>query len=386
MKGSRVSVVTFPIGDSGYVALSHLIEIVKQSSSEVRVITGGGGYEQASKMPGIEVRMVESKSSGGFFKRALGYFKTQLSISREVWRLAPQTDTYIFFIGGPDQVLPILTAKLARRKVIISFAGSSVRTYSSMSGPGSRVSAAVLNLFQSITCHLADRLVVYSEKLIADWNLDYWRDKVSIAHEHYLSSNEFTIGKMPSERPLLIGYAGRLSEEKGIINLITAMDILARKRDDLQLWVIGDGLLMNEVANYVRDHELGDRVKLIGSVAHRDLPQYLGHLRLLVIPSYTEGLPNIMIEAMSCGTPVLATTAGSIPDFVVEGETGFLIENNSPSSIVNGIQRAIQSPDLNKIAVRAMEMVREEFTYSNAVKRYSEILSNVPERPTHAQL
>ncbi len=385
MKGPRVGIVTFPISESGYVALSHLIEIVKQSAEKVQVITGGTAYAQLRGMPGIDIRMVESEPSYGFFRRAFNYLKTQLSISREVWNLSPRTDAFIFFIGGPDQVLPILAAKLARRKVIISFAGSSVRTYSSMTGWGSKVSTLVLSAFQMITCSLADRLIVYSEKLIEEYSLDRWRNKISIAHEHYLSSDQMIEGKLPSDRPLIIGYAGRLSEEKGIINLITAMDILARKRSDLQLWVIGDGLLRDEVTSYVRDHELEDRVKLIGSVAHQDLPSYLGQLRLLVIPSYTEGLPNIMIEAMSCGTPVLATTAGSMPDFIVEGETGFLMETNSPSSIASGIQRAIDSPDLNRVAEKGMNMVREEFTYSNAVKRYGEILRKVPERPAQAE-
>jgi hypothetical protein len=66
----------------------------------------------------------------------------------------------------------------------------------------------------------------------------------------------------------------------------------------------------------------------------------------MVIPSFTEGLPNIMLEAMACGTPVLATPVGAISDIIRDSETGFIMENNSPKCIIENVNRVIGSSEL----------------------------------------
>ena len=84
---------------------------------------------------------------------------------------------------------------------------------------------------------------------------------------------------------------------------------------------------------FLQEKNLMDLVKTAGWISHDHLPEYLRMLQLLVIPSSTEGLPNIMLEAMACGTPVAATSVGAIPDVIREGETGYILEDNSPECI-----------------------------------------------------
>ena len=80
---------------------------------------------------------------------------------------------------------------------------------------------------------------------------------------------------------------------------------------------------------------------------------------------------------MACETPVLATPVGGIPDLIKDGETGFIMENNSPECIAENIIRVLGHPNLEKIVKNARELVEKEFTYEAAVERYKKILENI---------
>ena len=80
---------------------------------------------------------------------------------------------------------------------------------------------------------------------------------------------------------------------------------------------------------------------------------------------------------MACGTPVLATPVGGVPGVIKDGETGFIMENNSPECIAKNVMRALEHPNLDKIIKNARELVEKEFTYEAAVERYRMILEEV---------
>jgi glycosyltransferase involved in cell wall biosynthesis len=110
-------------------------------------------------------------------------------------------------------------------------------------------------------------------------------------------------------------------------------------------------------------------------IPHDELPRYLNELKLLILPSYTEGLPTGVLEAMACGTLVLATPVGAIPDVIKDGETGFIMENNSPECIAENVEKVLNCPNLDEIVKSARELVVKEFTYETAVDRYRKMLS-----------
>ena len=179
------------------------------------------------------------------------------------------------------------------------------------------------------------------------------------------------------ERENLIGCIGRLSEEKGTLNFVEAIPQIIKERSDVEFLIGGDGQLRNGIENYLNENNLTDRVQLTGWVPHDKLPDYLNELKLVVLPSYTEGLPNLMLEAMACGTPILATPVGAIPDVIIDCETGFILKDNSPACIAENVIRALEYPDMGRIVENARVLVEREFTYEAAVERYRGILEDV---------
>ena len=84
-----------------------------------------------------------------------------------------------------------------------------------------------------------------------------------------------------------------------------------------------------------------------------------------------------MLEAMACGTPVLATPVGAIPDVIIDGKTGFIMENNSPECIAENVIRALASQDLERIAENGRRFVEENFTFEKTVENWRRILQEI---------
>jgi glycosyltransferase involved in cell wall biosynthesis len=224
---------------------------------------------------------------------------------------------------------------------------------------------------------LSSNIILYSPRLVRDWHLTPYRHKILIAHEHFLDFTTFTVTTPYHDRPPLIGYIGRLSAEKGVQHFVQALPIIFSEHQDLRVLIGGDGQLKESIAASLDRENITARVDLPGWISHDDLPKYLNQLRLLVLPSYTEGLPNIMLEAMACGTPVLATPVGAIPDVIRDGETGFIMEDNSPECIAKNVLRALNHPNLENIARTGRELVETEFAYEKTVERWQQIFKKL---------
>ena len=203
-----------------------------------------------------------------------------------------------------------------------------------------------------------------------------YRSKVSIATKHFLALDTFKIQTPLKRRDNLVGYIGTLSQRKGIPNLLRAITEVARRRNDISFLIGGKGPLREEIREYLTGQNLDNRVRFIDWIPHEQLPKHLNQLKLLVLPSFSEGLPNIILEAMACGTPVLATAVDAIPDVIRDGETGFVLEDNSPECIARNIIRVLDYPKLDGIVMRAHALIEKEFTYEAAVEKYNKILSN----------
>ena len=373
MKKQSIGILTEPISESGNIPLSNLVDILHSLSNNIHLITGNDGYMFFKEDTRIHTYGIEHERGTNVFTRILKYIYTQLNISYKLAKIARNVDIWIFFMGGETLLLPMLTAKLLRKKVLLAFAGSSIQNLKSANDNLFKP----LKILSRINCALSNEIIVYSEKLIKELNLEKYRNKICIAHEHFLDFGKFKIRKQVDERENLVGYIGRLSEEKGVLNFVKAIPKVIKEKKDLEFLIGGDGPLRDEIEKYISKENLNDKVKLAGWIPHDELPDYLNELKLVVLPSYTEGLPNLMLEAMACGTPVLATPVGAIPDVIKGGETGFILENNSPECIAENVIRVLNHPSLDEIVKNARELVEKEFTYEATVERYKKALDYI---------
>lgn len=372
-KQRNIGMVSFPSSKRESVPLANLTDILCAISDSTHIITGNKGNIPPRVDREFHIYEIKHKERTKTFARVLTYIWTQLRISCKLMRLTRNVDLWIFFIGGEGLALPMLTAKLLRKNVVIASAGSGFKVAQAQKDPLARA----LALLQNVTYRLSDKIIIYSERLIEQQNLQKYRNKISMAQKHFLDFDEFKAKKKFDERDNLIGYIGALSKAKGVPNLLEAIPRVLARKSDVEFVIGGDGQLKGKVEKYLDEENLDSKARFVGWIPHDELPKYLNNLKLLILPSYTEGLPNIILEAMACGTPVLATPVGGIPDVIKDGETGFIMENNSPECIARNVIRALSHPDLGKIAKNARALVEKEYTYEKAVERYREVLDTL---------
>jgi glycosyltransferase involved in cell wall biosynthesis len=354
---------------AGVVPLSSLVDILYPLSNDLYVITGNEGDIVCKDRKGIRGYSMIHKAKTQVVARIFNYIYLQLRISYRLIKLARNVDVWIFFMGE-GLLLPVLTLKLLRKNIILSLAASSPKMIEAKKDIS--LLDRITKFEELINYILSNKIIIPSENLIKEWNLNTYRKKISIVRRHFINSDRFKITNQLNKRENLVGYIGRLSEEKGAINFVKAISLL--KDENIKFLVGGDGPLRDIIERYLDEGSSNDKVKRTGWIPHDELPDYLNKLKLLIVPSYTESGPLIALEAISCGTPVLATLVGSIPSIIRDGETGFILENNSPECIAKNIIRVLNYPDLNKITKNARELVEKEFTYEAAVERYKKVL------------
>jgi colanic acid/amylovoran biosynthesis glycosyltransferase len=142
------------------------------------------------------------------------------------------------------------------------------------------------------------------------------------------------------DRPRLV-TVGRLAEQKGQLLLVEAASRLAERCPDFELVIVGDGPLRGELERAIARHGLRDRVRITGFLDNRAVRRELEAARALVLPSFAEGLPVVIMEAMALGRPVIATTIAGIPELVEPGRTGWLVPAGAVEPLVEAMAEAL---------------------------------------------
>ena len=315
--------------------------------------------------------VITHKESNNGFLRILRYIFLQLKISFKLISLREKIDICIFFTES-GLLLPIITSKLLGKKVLWQLPSSLKK----MLYYNNDSFSFFLNGMQELSYNFVDNIILYSPSLINEWELEKYRNKILIAHEHIINTKKFKIMKDYDKRDYLIGYVGRLSKEKGICNFVNAMSEISKKRNDLKFLIVGDGNLKKEISNYLRDNKLDNKVNLIKWISHDKLPNYLNKMKLIVLPSYTEGLPNVMLESMACGTPVLANSVGSVKDIIKNRINGFIMEDNSIESITETILEMVEFLD-SDISLNANKFIENNFVFEKTVHNWNNIIEEL---------
>jgi len=368
----KIGLISFYFNEAFFSPLSNLIQIFASISKNCNVVIAID-ENMIDKLPvitDVKYVLVKQKKYSFLLFQVINYILLDFRLCYKILKISKNIDVFVFFNESP-RLFTFILIKILKKRIFWLL-------------PSSFQKMAMINMhpiyffpliIYSIGLRISDRIILYTQNLIDDWKLNKYEYKISIAHRHVIDNVLFFPMVPLQGRKNIIGYVGRLSNEKGILNLINAFQILRNKNFEVKMTIIGDGPLHSKIIKFIETNNFQDTIFVKSWVPHSDLPRYYNQFKILVLPSFTEGLPNVVLEAMACGTPVLCNRVGAIPDIIENEKNGFLLTNNSPDTIADAIYNIITLKDLNNITINARAKIVNDFSEIAAENLWEKILS-----------
>ncbi|WP_298786184.1 glycosyltransferase family 4 protein [uncultured Marinococcus sp.] len=212
---------------------------------------------------------------------------------------------------------------------------------------------------------------------------DYWKEffrhivpleKIAVI-ENGIALKNYTYDK--SEIPVNFLFMGRLGDRKGVYDLVEACGRIAETNSGFHVHIAGDGEV-EKVAALVKKKNLEHCVHVLGWAGEKEREMYLQKADVMVLPSYNEGFPMAILEAMNYGTAVISTRVGGIPEMITEGTDGFIIDPGDVEALTERMKLLLERPELRELMGKNnMQKVREQFDVEVQAAKIDKIYQNI---------
>lgn len=260
-----------------------------------------------------------------------------LSLLGAAWRRR-RADILLGAWAYPDGAATVLLAEALRLPSVIKVHGSDVNIVAQLPSVRRQLTALLPR---------ATRTVAVSRPLGESLaSLGVARDRIAIVpngvdgtlfHPRDRGAARDELGLPRAGR--VVVYVGRLVRDKGVLELLEAFATLAPRHPELSLLLVGDGAAKEECAAAAA--RIGPQARLVGARPLAEVPRWLAASDLFVLPSWNEGTPNVLLEALACGRRAVATRVGGIPDVMTSPALGEMVEPKDAPSLAAAIERQL---------------------------------------------
>jgi len=221
-----------------------------------------------------------------------------------------------------------------------------------------------------------DKLTVVSSSLQKEFQQFYAIDSDII-------DNGVDIDRFKSDKNLkketAVLFAGKFCRGKGVIDLVNVAAISIKTHPSLKFYLIGKGPSEKYLKAQIKKRHLSN-VTIIGQISHNELVKYYQRAIVFVLPSYYEGIPTSILEAMACELPVIASNVSGIPDQIEHGINGLLVKPGNVQDIYNKIIDMVENPrKRTDFAIKAKQKVLELFNWNSVARKIDRIYNEILE-------
>lgn len=174
------------------------------------------------------------------------------------------------------------------------------------------------------------------------------------------------------DEAILIGNVGRLSQEKGQTQFLLAAKEVCRQNDKTYFVIIGDGPDYDQLKKTAIQYHIENKVIFTGHV--QDVRPFYQDLDIIALTSFTEGFPNVILEALCMNKPVVATDVGGVADIVIDGVTGYLVKAGHYQDIAAKLIKLVEYPEIaNLLVENGKKRIKERFQFNKRVEKIEEL-------------
>jgi len=360
----------FAIGGGELKLLELVKNLVEKRADKYNVtvcsVGQGGMLQPEFEKLGIKVFVIEKKHKFDISQ----VFKVRRIIKQEQIDLVQTTLFYADVIGA-------LAAKLAGVDAVIS--------WDTVSHPPDSFETRLRHKLSHKFCmRFVKKIVAVSEgvkkyliedRKIASGKIDIIQYGIDLSL--FNSKNGFLDRKKRSElglpdHKIVIGTVARLEVQKGHRYLIEAAPEIINKFPNVVFAFVGDGTLRQELETQVSELGLQENFRFLGF--RKDVKELLFAFDVFVLPSLFEGLPNVILEAMASGRPIVATAVDGTPELIEHNETGLLVPPKSPQAMQEEILNLLEMEDRGKVlGQNAKQMAKQKFSFDKQFRKFEEV-------------
>ncbi|WP_434529982.1 glycosyltransferase family 4 protein (plasmid) [Haloarcula sp. NS06] len=213
----------------------------------------------------------------------------------------------------------------------------------------------------------AERITTVSERVGGELAEHYDIDDATVVHNG-VDAERFQPGAHTDDRYVL--FVGRLDYPKGVPDLLEAAESIVESHD-IEFVITGKGPQRDQLEQQAKRIGIENNVTFTGYVPRARQIQLYQNATAFALPSHYEGLPTVLLEAMSCGAPVVATTVGGCPEVINDRENGLLAPPEDPPALSNAIDMVLSDPELrNRMSGNARQTILNRFTWEKITDRF----------------
>jgi len=280
------------------------------------------------------------------------------------WLRKKRNDILLASWAYPEAVTTSWLSKLYNCRFYFKVHGSDINFHSNYPARARQIVNAankadgILSVSQDLKTKMI-KLGIEKQKITVIYN--------GINHDLFGTKQNRTINKD------YILYVGNLKQAKGVFELLDGFNQIHERFPNLHLIFAGSGEQKNKLINTTEKYGLSDKVEFLGSVNHDTLPGLMQYATLIALPSYNEGVPNVLLESMACGTPVLATAVGGIPEIINQDICGVLIAEKNSDAVALGLQDIL----IRKWSYEKIVEHSKQFTWQKNQQQLIKLISNI---------